>query len=197
MKRMLLATTALAALVVGGTAIAQDSSSSAESSMMSSEMPSSMMSSSEMPADSSMMSETSMIATPETATPVTRTPVDILAGYTIVDSDMLTSRIINMPVYNGTANDAQQVGTINDLILNQSGEVVAVVIGVGGFLGLGEKQVAVDFSALQFTVAADNTERYILDTTAEELTQAPDFQIVDDNPADGSSMMDSSMSSAP
>lgn len=122
--------------------------------------------------------------------------MDIVAGYTIVDSDMLVSRIINMPVYNGTANDAQQVGTIKDMILNQNGEVAAVVIGVGGFLGLGEKQVAVDYAALKFTVAADNTERYILDTTVEQLTSAPDFQVVDDNPANGSSMNDSTMMSS-
>jgi hypothetical protein len=109
---------------------------------------------------------------------------------------MLVSRILKMPVYDGTGNDAQQVGTINDLILSGTGEVTAVVLGVGGFLGLGEKQVAVDYSALQFTVAADNTERYVLDTTVEQLTAAPDFQVVDDNPAEGSSMMDSSMSSA-
>ncbi|HWA18636.1 MAG TPA: PRC-barrel domain-containing protein [Devosia sp.] len=131
----------------------------------------------------------------QAATPPVRTPVDILAGYSLVDSDMLVSRILNMPVYNGTGNDAQQVGTINDLILSGTGEVAAVVVGVGGFLGLGEKQVAVDYSALQFTVAEDNTERYVLDTTVEQLTSAPDFQVVDDNPAEGSSMVDSSMSS--
>ena len=89
-----------------------------------------------------------------------------------------------------------KLGTINDLILNQNGEVAAVVIGVGGFLGIGEKNVAVDFSALQWVVAADNTERFVLETNVETLTSAPDFQVVDDNPADGSSTMDAATSSS-
>ncbi|MEQ1769764.1 MAG: PRC-barrel domain-containing protein [Devosia sp.] len=115
-----------------------------------------------------------------TDTPATRTPLDVLAGYTVVDSDLLVSRIINAPVYDSEAADAQQLGTINDLILSQSGDVAAVVIGVGGFLGLGEKQVAVDFTALQKVVASDNTERFVLATTVENLTNAPDYQVVDD-----------------
>lgn len=137
--------------------------------------------------DSSSMMDPMASSSMEPAAPVTRAPVDIVAGYTVVDSDMLVSRIMNLPVYNGTGDDAQQIGTINDFILDQSGSVAAVVIGVGGFLGLGEKQVAVDYSALQFTVAADNTERYVLETTVEDLTAAPDFQVVDDRPDDGTS----------
>ena len=59
-----------------------------------------------------------------------------------------------------------------------------MIIGVGGFLGIGEKAVAVDFQSLEFTLAADNTERWVLPTTADALTAAPDFVWEEDEPAD-------------
>jgi hypothetical protein len=113
-----------------------------------------------------------------------RTPVDILSGYTQVDTDRLASKIIGSPVYDGPAADANNLGNIKDLVLDQNGNIAAVVLGVGGFLGIGEKQVAVDYTALQWTVAADNTERFVLQTTKDDLTNAPDFKTVDDKPAD-------------
>jgi hypothetical protein len=125
-----------------------------------------------------------------------RTPFDITTGYTQIDTDRLATRIIGQPVYDGTAADANNLGNINDLVLDQSGNVAAVVIGVGGFLGLGEKQVAVDYAALQWVVAADNTERFVLETTVDELTAAPDFTTVDDDPADGTTSDAISSSSA-
>jgi len=121
-----------------------------------------------------------------TATTTTRKPVEILSGYTQVDTDLLATKIIGAPVYDSKATDANKLGDINDLVLDQNGQVAAVVLGVGGFLGLGEKNVAVDFTALQFVVADDNTERYVLQTSKEELTNAPDFKTVDDQPSQSS-----------
>lgn len=199
--RMLMATTALATLLATG-AIAQDSSSSSmmDSSAMSSEvmssdasaMDSSMMdtSMSSEPMDSAMSSEPmdTMSSAPmdsDTAVVAPRTPVDILSGYTRVDTDQLVTKVIGAPVYSSAADDADHLGDINDLVLNQNGDIAAVVLGVGGFLGIGEKQVAVDYSALQKVVAADNTTRYVLQTTVDDLTNAPDFVTTDDSPADG------------
>jgi hypothetical protein len=199
MIRMLLASTAVATLLATG-ALAQDASSSAmNSSMMdSSAMSSQMSDASSM--ESSMMTESSTMSSSAPAEPTTatqpRTPVKILSGYTRVDTDQLASKIIGSPVYDGTAADANNLGNINDLVLDQNGNVAAVVLGVGGFLGVGEKQVAVDYTALQWTIAADNTERFVLQTTKDELTNAPDFKTVDDQPAQ-SSVVDSTASSAP
>lgn len=47
----------------------------------------------------------------------------------------------------GTENES--IGQINDVLVSQNGSVNAVIVGVGGFLGIGEKNVAVDISALQ------------------------------------------------
>lgn len=43
----------------------------------------------------------------------------------------------------------ESIGKINDVLVSQNGSVNAVIVGVGGFLGMGEKNVAVDISALQ------------------------------------------------
>jgi PRC-barrel domain len=45
-------------------------------------------------------------------------------------------------------SDIRRLGTIEDVVLDRSGAVAAVVIGTGGFLGIGEKKVAVPFAAL-------------------------------------------------
>lgn len=111
-------------------------------------------------------------------------PWDMSAGYVAADTDNLGTRLIGAPVYSTAGDDAEEIGSINDLVFSENGQIEAVVIGVGGFLGIGEKSVAVDFDSLEFTLAADNTERWVLPTTAEALTTAPDFVWAEDEPVD-------------
>jgi sporulation protein YlmC with PRC-barrel domain len=109
---------------------------------------------------------------------------DLLAkGYQVADTDSLATRLIGAPVYTSDAPDAERIGDINDIVLTKDGQIGAVVIGVGGFLGMGEKNVAVDFKSLQFNIAADNTERWIFPATKDQLSAAADFQWRDDQPA--------------
>lgn len=82
---------------------------------------------------------------------------------------------------NGVANtatdtNAQQIGKINDLVLDTDGQVKAVVIGIGGVLGIGEKNVAVAYSDIAWQVAKDGSVRGMLASTADELKNAPDFK---------------------
>jgi sporulation protein YlmC with PRC-barrel domain len=105
-------------------------------------------------------------------------------GYDIVDTDGLASRLIGFPVYASAANDAERYGEINDLVIGQDGQVAAVIVGVGGFLGVGEKNVAVDYNDLQWTTAEDKTERLVLETTKEALNSAPAVEMTDDAPMD-------------
>lgn len=109
-------------------------------------------------------------------------PWDMSAGYVAADTDNLGSRLIGQPVYSSTGDDAEEIGSISDLVFDESGQITAVVIGVGGFLGIGEKAVAIDFDSLEFTLAADNSERWVLPTTADALTAAPDFVWKEDEP---------------
>lgn len=111
-------------------------------------------------------------------------PWDMSAGYVGVDTDNLASRLIDQPVYSSAGDDAEEIGNITDLVFSESGQINAVVIGVGGFLGIGEKSVAVDFQQLEFVLAADNTERWVLATDADALNAAPDFVWEEDTPDD-------------
>jgi hypothetical protein len=108
-------------------------------------------------------------------TEVTRESFDLSQGYVVTDGDNLVTRLLGSPVYSSGADDAEEFGNINDLVFDENGNLIAAVIGVGGFLGIGEKQVAVDFGELEWTVAADNTERWVLATTREALETAPEF----------------------
>ena len=60
---------------------------------------------------------------------------------------MMASKLIGTSVVS-TNNEA--IGDVNDVIVDRGGQAMAVVIGVGGFLGIGEKDVAVPFQALDF-----------------------------------------------
>jgi sporulation protein YlmC with PRC-barrel domain len=90
---------------------------------------------------------------------------------------ILGSSLIGSTVYT-PANET--VGDINDLIIGLDGKVQGVVIGVGGFLGLGEKDVAVkmDEITVQPEDANKNNVRLILNSTKADLEAAPEFKSV-------------------
>ena len=58
-----------------------------------------------------------------------------------------TSKLLGLNVYN---DSNESLGSINDLLTDKSGNIKAVVIGVGGFLGVGEHLVAVAFDKVKF-----------------------------------------------
>ncbi len=60
----------------------------------------------------------------------------------------LATNIIGETVYNGAGDDAQNIGSVNDIVLTREGKAQSLVIGVGGFLGLGAKNVAYDSTKL-------------------------------------------------
>ena len=60
-----------------------------------------------------------------------------------------TSKMISLNVYN---NNNEKIGDINELITDSSGKIDAVVIGVGGFLGMGERNVGLPWSQLKFVM---------------------------------------------
>jgi sporulation protein YlmC with PRC-barrel domain len=62
-------------------------------------------------------------------------------------SEWRTSKVVGLYVYND-ANE--RLGSINDLLTDSSGKIAKAVIGVGGFLGIGESDVAVNFDQLKF-----------------------------------------------
>jgi sporulation protein YlmC with PRC-barrel domain len=68
-----------------------------------------------------------------------------------------------------------KIGKVDDVLLSDGGQVNALIVGVGGFLGAGEKDVAVPFSAVS-KVAKDNKMYLTMDTTKDALKSAPGFK---------------------
>lgn len=58
-----------------------------------------------------------------------------------------TSKVVGLNVYNETN---ESLGSISDLLTDKDGKIVAAVIGVGGFLGVGERYVAIPFEKVKF-----------------------------------------------
>ena len=90
------------------------------------------------------------IALSGSAYAATATPDLVPSGYTIAATDALASRVINAKVYSGPNTDAAEIGYVKDIVLGALGQISAVVIGIGGFLGAGEKDVAVGYSQVQW-----------------------------------------------
>ena len=88
--------------------------------------------------------------------------------------DHLATKLIGATVYNSDAEDAQAIGKVHDLVVADNGGIDAVVVGVGGFLGIGEKNVALNFSSLKWS-DRDGSIVLIATTTKDELQGAPAF----------------------
>jgi sporulation protein YlmC with PRC-barrel domain len=64
------------------------------------------------------------------------------------------------------------IGKVDDVLVSQSGQIDALIIGVGGFLGAGEKDVAVPFNAVKWT--SKNNKNYLtMNATKDALKSAP------------------------
>lgn len=106
-------------------------------------------------------------------------------------SDFLASKLIGARVYATTVEvdtsksvdkvtaDWKDIGEINNIIVGRDGAVKAVVLGVGGFVGIGEKDVAVKMSELKFVKkAGDNADDYfiVVSGSKESLEKAPTYK---------------------
>jgi len=90
--------------------------------------------------------------------------------YTAQNGEMRASKLIGTSVYN-PANE--RIGEVNDVLLDNTGKVAAVIIGVGGFLGLGERDVAVSYNSIQMNRDNNGAPTLMVNTTKEALKSAP------------------------
>jgi uncharacterized protein YrrD len=95
-------------------------------------------------------------------------------GYAAANVDVLTAdELEGATVYD--VND-ENIGEVNRLVLSDSGQVELVVLDVGGFLGIGEKEVGVTFDELQIIQNADGSDiRVYVGATQEQLEAQPDY----------------------
>lgn len=66
-----------------------------------------------------------------------------------------------------TVEDDEDIGTITDLVIGEDGQINAVVVGVGGFLGMGEKNVAIEWDSLELN-KDENGEDYVITVNASQ-----------------------------
>ena len=151
MYRKLLASTALSLIVAGG-AYAQDAA------------PADPMA----PAEPAMETPAEPAATPEE-------PLVEAADAGINADGWLATEIIDETIYNSTGDDAESIGDVNDFVLDQNGEIGAVVVGVGGFLGIGQKNVAINWEDLELAQDAEGNNRLVANMTREQLENAAEF----------------------
>lgn len=114
--------------------------------------------------------------TPAPADTDTTATAEADAGYLTEQGEdaISASTYIGQTVYN--AND-ENIGEINDLIIRKDGGVEAAVVGVGGFLGIGEKNVAVPFEKIEVSEQEDGMTLKLMTTeTADSLKAAPEFK---------------------
>jgi len=73
------------------------------------------------------------------------------------------------------SND-EEIGTIDDLIIDESGQVVAVVVSVGGFLGMGQHPVAISWDSVERALN-DDSDGYVfnVNVTEDTLRDAPAY----------------------
>lgn len=85
----------------------------------------------------------------------------------------LASNYMGKTVY-GPNNE--RVGDVNDILIDRTGTATAIVVGVGGFLGMGEKNVAVPFTSIQMN-PRDGRDELHMNVTKGDLEKAPSFKI--------------------
>jgi len=123
----------------------------------------------------------------QAAKSTTQTNATAMSSDILVPADQLSSSdkiwmandFIGKTVY---SQNNENVGDINDVIFSKDGKIVGVVLGVGGFLGIGEKNVVVKLDAIQMTNTgsnnntADNSNmQLVVATTKDALEAAPSF----------------------
>jgi sporulation protein YlmC with PRC-barrel domain len=113
---------------------------------------------------------TLMTATAAFAQAEIRAPIVVLPeAAATAPAHVLAGQLDDYDVYGA---DGKEIGEIEDVVLNMDGSVAAVVLEVGGFLGIGEKDVLVEWDALEITTENNDIRITAPTLTREVLEQA-------------------------
>ena len=97
--------------------------------------------------------------------------IRICSPSSLSTSNWLASDIYKASVYDNSEN---KLGNVTDLVMETNGKIMTAVIGVGGVLGAGQKDVAVPFNDLKIT-ARNGKEWIVLDRTKDDLKNTPGY----------------------
>jgi len=92
-------------------------------------------------------------------------------------SEWLVGNLIGETVMNAN-NDS--IGEVNDLITDRNGKIIAVLIGAGGFLGIGEKDIAIRLEDVKISRDENNDLKLMANVSKEALAAAPDYETLDE-----------------
>lgn len=95
-----------------------------------------------------------------------------------------------------TQGDDETAGTINDIVIDENGQVLAVIVGIGGVLGLGERSVAIAWDELQRTSNSEGDTEFTTSMSQDALRDAPDYDR-GDNDSMGNDSMESEQQTEP
>jgi sporulation protein YlmC with PRC-barrel domain len=76
------------------------------------------------------------------------------------------------------------IGRVEDVVLDANGQSQAVIVGVGGFLGVGSKQVGVPYKSIHVGNVVGSRRLVVLDVTKEQLQAAPNYKATDPTKTD-------------
>lgn len=88
-------------------------------------------------------------------------------------ADRVASKLIGASI-KSKAGDT--IGTLSDIVIDESNKLRSYVVSVGGFLGLNAKYVAVDPSAVAITIDDKGTPTIVIDTNQDQLRAAPEYR---------------------
>jgi sporulation protein YlmC with PRC-barrel domain len=184
MKRLLMATCALAAMT--GLAMAEGSSTSQPAQRSTNST--SATSSTAAPSNTTQSSTSNQAGTKDPVAAQSNTTttqpgvrrVDggalVLSFYTAMPADTRASKLIGEEVYN---LNNENIGEVSDLIIDNGKTIKAIVVSVGGFLGVGERNVAIEPGSVVLSETQDGSARLVVNTTKEQLKNAPAFNFAD------------------
>ena len=99
-----------------------------------------------------------------------------LIGASVYSSDQQYPGDATMPVTSEAMSGWSNIGSVNDLVVSQAGTVRAVLVDVGGFLGMGSHTVALDMSQVHVLRDEAGAQFVAVTSTREELQAAPAFE---------------------
>lgn len=108
-------------------------------------------------------------------------PSDVDDGIPVTTGDGTPARVIDDRDVEGIlgksvrSNAGEDMGQIIDVIVKRDGQVRAAVIDFGGFLGVGSRKIAVEWSALSFPPSG-KLDHVILDLTRDQVRLAPEYR---------------------
>lgn len=137
----------------------------------------------------SVLAASAAVAQTQAPAPQTRSTPSAQAAPVPASGQWRASKLIGVDVYN---EQNEKLGEINELIVNRSGQIAGAVIGVGGFLGMGEHDVMVSMDKLKFSNESGKTttgteksdrndkqwypDRAVLSANKDQLKQMPQFK---------------------